>query len=190
MRRVVLAFAVLGAVGLGACSGGGSVLSNSQTPQSVIVTVGAPSNIARVLPGASLPMSATGVTGAQNGVAGTNRFAWTAALVTSGQYVANTGGQTKACAAITYTPMGGAAAPYGTDFSIYITIDPTNQSNIVFAAPTSIPLPAGAPVGSTITTSYPYCVQVSATALNSSGQSTGATGTITVAVVNPLNPEQ
>ena len=190
MRRFVLPVAVLGAVGLSACTGGGSVLSNSQAPERVIVTVAAPSNIARVLPGAHIPISAIGVAGPNNGVAGTNRFIWSAALATSGQYVANTGGQTKPCAVVMYTPSGGTAAPYPADFSIYVAIDPTNESNILFGPPTTIPLPAGAPAGSTITTNYPYCVQVSATELDKNGNRTSAVGTVTVAVVNPANPEQ
>jgi hypothetical protein len=186
MRRFVRSFAVLGAVGLCACGGAGSVLSSTSTPQRVIVTVAAPSNIARVLPGAGLPISAVGVSGAGNGVAGNNRFTWTAAVVTSGQYVANTGGQTKACAALSYTQAGGAAAAYAPDYSVNITIDPTNPANIIFTPPVVVPLPAGAPAGSTVTTNYPYCVQVTATAVSAPS----AQGTVTVAVVNPANPEQ
>jgi hypothetical protein len=183
MRRIVLSLAVLGAASLAACSGGGSVLNSvgANTPDNVIVTVAGSSNVARVLPGASLPISAVAVSGSQNGVLSNNRFTWTAALVSSGTYTYNTTGQTKPCAQIVQTPAGGAATPFTTDFSIYITIDPTNEANVLFAPPPIVPAPAG----STLAVSYPYCVVVSATAVGSS-----AVGSITVAVVNPQNPLQ
>lgn len=182
MRRIVLSLAVLGAASLAACSGGGSVLNSSgaNTPDNVIVTV-AGSNVARVLPGASLPISAVAVSGSQNGVLSNNRFTWTATLVTSGAYTSNTTGQTKPCAQIMQTPAGGTAAPFTADFSIYITIDPTNEANVLFAPPPIVPAPAG----STLVVNYPYCVVVSASAVGSS-----AVGSITVAVVNPQNPLQ
>ncbi len=111
-------------------------------------------------------------------------------LVTSGNYIFNTTGQTKPCAQIMET-VGAVASPLTQDFSIYIAIDPTNESNILLLPPTIIPLPAGAPAGSFITPNYPYCVVVSATPLNSNGVPiSGVSGSITVAVVNPLNPEQ
>jgi hypothetical protein len=183
MRRIVLSLAVLGAAALGACSGGGTVLNSvgSNSPDKVFLTVVGSANVPRVLPGAGLPISAQAVNGSGNGVLSNNRFTWTAALVTSGQYITNTTGQTKPCAQVMQTPTGGTATPYGADFSIYITIDPTNEANVIFSPPPVIPAPAG----STIATSFPYCVVVSATAVGGS-----ATGSITVAVVNPLNPEQ
>jgi hypothetical protein len=183
MRRIVLSLAVLGAASLSACSGGGSVLNaaGANSPDNVILTVVGAANVARVLPGAGLPISAVAVNGSQNGVLSNNRFTWTAALVTSGSYTVNTTGQTKACAQVLQTSTGGTATPYAADFSIYITIEPTNEANIIFYPPTIIPAPAG----STITTNYPYCVVVSATAVGGS-----AVGSITVAVVNPQNPEQ
>ena len=192
MRRIVLSLAVLGAASLGACSGGGTVLNGSgaNKPTAVIVTTQGSANVARVLPGASIPISALAVSGGQNGVLSNNRFIWSAALVTSGSYVANTTGLTKPCAQVIYTPAGGTATPLAQDFSVYVTIDPVNESNIIFSPPATIPLPTGAPAGSTITTNFPYCVVVSATALDSGGNPTSAVGSITVAVVNPQNPEQ
>jgi hypothetical protein len=182
MRRIVLSLAVLGAASLGACSGGGSVLNSvgATTPDKVILTIAGSSNVARVLPGAALPISAVAVKGPQNGVLSNNRFVWTAALVTSGQYTFNTTGQTKACAQVTQT-AGATTTPFGADFSIYITIDPTNEANVTFTPPTTIPPPAG----TSITPHYPYCVIVNATTVGSN-----VVGSITVAVVDPQNPEQ
>ncbi len=184
MRRIVLSLAVLGAASLGACSGGGSVLNSvgANSPDKVILTVAGSSNVARVLPGAGIPISAQAVNGSGNGVLSNNRFIWTAALVTSGSYPFNTTGQTKPCAQVLQTPVGGTATPYAADFGIYVAIDPVNEANIIFYPPTIIPLPAGS---SSIEPVYPYCVVVSAAAVGSS-----AVGSITVAVVNPQNPEQ
>jgi hypothetical protein len=180
MCRIALSLAVLGAVSLIGCSGGGSVLNaaGANTPTSVIVTTAGSTNIARVLPGASIPLSATAVRG--DGVLSNNRFTWTATLVTSGSYIYNTTGQTRPCAQVMQT-IGATTSPFGEDFSVYVTIDPTNESNILFAPPTIIP----APTGSSVATNFPYCVVVTATAVGSS-----AAGSITVAVVNPQNPEQ
>ncbi|HEY0393993.1 MAG TPA: hypothetical protein VGD01_05815 [Candidatus Elarobacter sp.] len=190
MRRIVLSLAVLSALTLGACSGGGSALSfggNSQSER-VIVTVQAPSNIARVLPGASLALSAVGVRGSQNGIVFVNRFRWSAIVTTGQQYVANAEGQTRPCATLLFTPAGGTAGPFTPDMGIDIAIDPTNEANILFIPPPTLPLPAGAPAGSTITPAFPYCVTVSATQLDDHGNSTPAVGSITVAVVNPQAP--
>jgi hypothetical protein len=187
MRGIVLSLAVLSAVSLIGCSGGGSVLNTSGTdaPTGVIVTTAGSTNIARVLPGASIPLSATAVRG--SGVLSNNRFFWTATLVTGGSYIYNTTGQTRPCAQVTDT-VGAVTSPLSEDFSIYITIDPTNESNILFAPPTIIPVPAGA---TAIGTSYPYCVVVTATPLDGNGAKIGGvSGSITVAVVNPQNPEQ
>jgi hypothetical protein len=182
MRRIVLSLAVLGAASLGACSGGGAVLNSAgaNSPNKVILTVAGSTNVPRVLPGAGLPISAVAVNGGQNGVLSNNRFTWTAALVTSGQYTFNTTGQTKACAQVTQT-SGATTTPFGVDFSIYITIDPTNEANVIFTPPTTIPPPAG----TSITTHYPYCVIVNAMAAGSN-----VVGSLTVAVVDPQNPLQ
>ncbi len=194
MRRIVLSLAVLGAASLGACSGGGSVLNGvgANTPDKVIVTVAGSSNVARVLPGGGIPISAVAVKGGQNGVLSNNDFRWSAALVTAGNYPFNTTGQTKPCQAVTQA-SGGTTTPYAADFGIYIAIDPTNESNILFFPPTIIPSPAG----TVVTPHFPYCVVVTATAgtITGSGLSTvfvpnGAVGSITVAVVDPQNPEQ
>ncbi len=186
MRRIVRSLAVLGAVALSACSGGGSVLNfdNSSKADAVIVTVQAPSNIARVLPGGSLPISATSVRGSQNGFVNANRYKWSAALTTGQQYPAFELGQTKPCANVTLN-AGGVSSALVADWSIYITIDPTNEANILFSPPPVIPVPTGLPAGSTVTPAFPYCVVVSATSLDS-----GAVGSILVAVVNPLAPTQ
>ena len=186
MRRIVLSLAALGAIALSACSGGGSVLSfsNSSTPDRTIVTAVGPSNIARVLPGASLPLSALGVRGSANGSVSGNSFTWSAALVTSGQYPFNTGGQTKPCPAVTIT-QSGTVVPYTADFSVYLTIDPTNTANVIFTPPTVIPTPTGASA-LTLPGTNPYCVVVSATPV---GGSSANAGSITVAVVNPAGPE-
>jgi hypothetical protein len=193
MRRIVRSIAVLGVLALGACGGGGSVLSfddNSQ-PDRTIVTVQGPSNIARVLPGSSIAISATPVRGSQNGTVFANHFIWSAVLLTSGQYTANTLGQTKACGSIQFTPAGGSASALTQDMNLYVTIDPTNEANIIFTPPAAFPVPTGAPAGSTVTPVYPYCVVITATPLNKSGTPQGGeAGSITVAVVNPLAPTQ
>ncbi|HEX3462538.1 MAG TPA: hypothetical protein VHS78_00610 [Candidatus Elarobacter sp.] len=192
MRRIVRSLAVLGVLALGACGGGGSVLSfdnNSQADRTLVTVVG-PSNIARVLPGSSLAISATQVRGSQNGVVNGNRFIWSAQLVPSGQYTANTLGQTKACGSIQYTPAGGSASALTADMNLYVTIDPVNEANIIFTPPAVFPVPTGSPVGSSATPTYPYCVVVSATPLNGGQPQPAEAGSITVAVVNPLSPEQ
>ena len=184
MRRFVQSLAaVLGIAALGACNGGGSVLNVGGTPNptAVIVTVQSPQNIARVVPGGSLPISALGVIGSQNGATYTGQFRWSAALVPTGGTYFVTPGVSRACAAVTITPTGGSATPYFADFSLYITIDPTNEQNILFAPPPVVP----SPTGTTVSAPYPYCVVVSATAMNG-----GAVGSITVAVVDPQNPLQ
>lgn len=201
MRRIVTSLAaVLGVLSLGACSGGGSVLNfdNSSTPDRVIVTVQGPSNIARVLPGAALPLSAVAVKGSQNGFLSNNRFKWSATLVGSGQYVSNTDGGTKPCQPVTFLPAGPPGVTsfaYTADFSIYLLIDPTNESNVELIPPTIIPNPnpippppAPVPPGAgTLTPAFPYCIVVTATPI---GGSAANSGSITVAVVNPQNPLQ
>jgi hypothetical protein len=193
-RRLVLSFAaILSAAALGACSGGGSVLSfdRNSTPDHVIITVQEPSNIARVLPGAGLPLSAVAVRGSQNGILNINTFRWSAALTTGLQYPFNTFGQTKPCANVNIT-SGGVTQPYLADFGIYIAIDPTNEGNIEFIPPTIIPAPFA---GSTIQTNYTYCVIVNAQGGNITGTGLGTTfnpigqpGSILVQVANPSNP--
>jgi hypothetical protein len=205
MRRFVLSLAVLGAAALVACSGGGSVLSFNNgggNSDRVIVTVAGPTNIARVLPGAGVAISAVGVRGSQNGTTVNNRFRWSAALVTGGTYVFNSAGQTRPCQQLSFQPFPFPAAappptpapiPYAADFGVYIAIDPTNESNIIFFPPIVVPNPGPAvppapatppPGAGTLTPRFPYCVVVSAT-----NRDTGAVGSITVAVVDPQNPE-
>jgi hypothetical protein len=197
MRRFVLPLAaVLSAVALSACSGGGSVLGfggDNPSPDHVIITTAAPSNIARVLPGAGIALSAVQVHGSQNGILSGNNYRWSAALTTGNSYIANTLGQTKPCNSVMAT-FGGVAQPYVADFGIYIAIDPVNEANIIFFPPTVLPLPPGA---TTISPNYPYCVVVNAqpgkitgTGLGTTFTPTGPPGSITVAVVNPQNPLQ
>jgi hypothetical protein len=195
MRRIVFSLAFLSTAALSACSGGGSVLnfSTNPKPDHVIITVADPTNIARVLPGAGIALSAIQVNGSQNGILSGNNYRWSAALTTGGTYIANTLGQTKPCASVTAT-FGGVTSPYVTDFGIYIAIDPVNEANIIFFPPTVLPLPPGA---TTITSNYPYCVVINAepgritgSGLGTTFTSTGSPGSITVAVVNPQNPLQ
>jgi hypothetical protein len=200
MRRFVLSLAVMGAAALVACSGGGSVLSFNNgggASDRVIVTVAGPTNIARVLPGAGIAISAVGVRGSQNGTTVNNRFRWSATLVTSGTYVFNADGQTRPCQQLSFQPFPFPATappptpapiPYAADFGIYIAIDPTNESNIEFIPPTIIPVPAGATPGATITTNFPYCVIVTATPIVNGSASNA--GSILVVVANPQNPLQ
>ncbi len=199
MRRFVLSLAaVLSATALSACSGGGSVLGfggDNPSPDHVIITTSAPSNIARVLPGAGIPLSATQVHGSQNGLLSGTNYRWSAALTTGSTYIFNTFGQTKPCGNVNVT----SGAPpvttaYTADFSIYIAIDPVNEANIIFFPPTVLPLPAGF---TTITPNFPYCVVVNAqpgkitgSGLGTTFTPTGPPGSIIVAVVSPQNPEQ
>ena len=195
MRRFVLSLAaVLSAAALSACSGGGSVLGfggDNPSPDHVIITTSAPSNIARVLPGAGIALSAVQVHGSQNGLLSGNNYRWSAELVTSGTYIANTLGGTKPCVPVTVT-SGGVTTPYTADFGLYIAIDPVNEANIIFFPPTLIPLPAGA---TSISRVFPYCVVVNAqpgkitgSGLGTTFTPTGPPGSITVAVVDPQNP--
>jgi hypothetical protein len=197
MRRFALSLAaVLSAAALSACSGGGSVLGfngDNPSPDHVILTVAGSTNIARVLPGGGIAISATQVHGDQNGLLSGNNYRWSAALTTGGTYITNTLGQTKPCQNVTVT-SGGVTTPYTADFSLYITIDPVNEANIIFSPPTLLPLPAGF---TAITPNFPYCVVVSAqpgkitgSGLGTTFTPTGPAGTITVAVVNPQNPLQ
>ncbi len=197
MRRFVLSLAaVLSAAAFSGCSGGGSVLGfggDNPGPDHVIVTPAAPLNIARVLPGAGIALSAVQVHGPQNGLLSGNNYRWSAALSTGGTYIANALGQTKNCATVVLGGPGGPT-PYTADFSIYIAIDPVNESNIIFFPPTVLPVPSGF---TTITPNYPYCVIVNAqpgkitgSGLSTTFTPTGPPGSITVAVVNPQNPLQ
>jgi hypothetical protein len=189
MRRIVKSLAAAGVLlALGACSGGGSVLNfnSDATPDRVIVTVVGPTNLARVLPGAGLPLTATAVKGSQNAVLNINRFRWSAALTTGGFYnFTSDGNQQRACQNVVLT-QSGTGTPYTADFGIYIAIDPTNESNIEFIPPTVIPVPGTATPGSTIQTNFPYCVVVTATPIVSGGAQNS--GSITVVVVSPAAP--
>ena len=196
MRRFAVSLAViLSAAAFSACSGGGSVLNfqNNPNPDRTIVTVQGPLNIARVLPGAGLPISAVAVSGSSNGFLSNNTFRWSAALTTGLQYPFNSLGQTKPCASVTQT-TGGVTTPFTADFGIYVAIDPTNEGNIEFIPPVIIPPPAGV---TSIQPNYPYCVLVSAqpgkitgTGLGTTFTAIGPLGSILVEVVDPQNPLQ
>jgi hypothetical protein len=192
MRRFVLSFAtVLSIAAFSACSGGGPVLSfrDDQTPDHAIVTVAGPSNLARVLPGAGLALSAIQVNRSGAVLSG-NNYRWSAALTTGGSYPVDALGNTKPCASVLQT-IGAVTTPYTADFGIYIAIDPVNEANIIFFPPTILQPPPA----TTLTTNYPYCVTVTAqpgTILGSGIQTTfnpvGSPGSITVAVFDPLHP--
>jgi hypothetical protein len=195
MRRIVTSLASAAVVlALGACSGGGSVLnfSSDSNPDHVILTVQGPTNLARVLPGAGLAISAIQVKGSQNAIINGNNFRWSAALTTGGVYNFTTdGNQQKPCATVTIT-QSGVVNPYTADFGIYIAIDPVNEANIIFFPPTTLPVPSGA---TAITPNFPYCVTINAQPgkVTGSGAGTtfapnGAPGSITVVVVSPTAP--
>ena len=190
MHRIVV-FLTVSAAALCACGGGGSVLSfqTTSTGTQTIVSVQAPLNLARVLPGGSLALSAVQVSGSSNGFVSSNRFVWSATLTSGSQYPTSSG-QTKPCATVTKT-AGGATTTYTGDLSIDITIDPTNEANVLFGPPPVLPPPAGA---TSVQVSYPYCVLVTAAPVTSAPGAmtltTGPSGSILVAVVDPLNPLQ
>ena len=188
MRRIVKSLAAAGVLlALGACSGGGSVLnfSNDTVPDRVIVSVQGATNLARVIPGAGLAISAVAVKGPQNAALNFNRFIWSAALTTGMTYnFTADGNQQRACQNVVLT-QSGVGTPLTADFGIYIAIDPTNEANIEFIPPTIIPVPAGATPGSTITPNFPYCVVVTATPRGGGAQNAGS---ITVVVTSPNAP--
>ena len=189
MRRFAWVLALAAAVSIDGCAGAGSVLGTADrtTANQVVITVLGSTNVPRVLPGATIALSATATIGAQNGVSPIGAFVWSATLVSGGSYVANASGGTKPCQAVTVT-SGGTTQPYTTDFSLYLTIDPTNEANVLFSPPPQIPAPAGA----TLATSYPYCVRIAANAMTGPAghQTVAAGGSMLVAVVDPLAPEQ
>jgi hypothetical protein len=184
MRRFALSLAVVASAALAACSGGGQVLSTGGSGSDrILVTTGGQSNVARVLAGSSIALSAQAVRGSQNGTVGNNAFVWHAAIVNDVSYTVNTLGGTKPCAAVTSaTAAAGPFTPFAPDYSIYIAIDPTNEANVIFSPPLSIPVPAGSFLG-TLSATNAYCAIVSAT----QGSTTGSQ---VVAIVNPQLPQQ
>jgi hypothetical protein len=194
MRRFVASLTLLGATALGACSGGGTVLNfgNGATPDHVVITVQGTSNIARVLPGAGLSLSAVPVSGSQNGIININNFRWSAVATTGLSYAFDSLGDMRACGGLSQT-IGAVTSPFLPDFGIYIAIDPTNEGNVILFPPTIVPAPAG----STVSVNYPYCVLVTAQAGKITGSGVGTTftpigtaGSVVVEVVNPQNPLQ
>jgi len=185
MRRIVLSLAVAASAVLAACSSGGQVLSTGGTGvDRVLITTGGQSDIARVLAGSAIPLSAQALRGSQNGIVTNNKFTWHAAIVNDASYTANTDGGQKPCAAVTSaTAAAGPFTPYAPDYSIYVAIDPTNESNIIFQPPLSIPLPAGSFLGP-LSAASAYCAIVTAATPG------GAVGSTIVAIVNPQIPQQ
>lgn len=182
MRRIVLSLAATSAMALCACGGGGSVFGTGGGADRIFITAAAPANVTRVLAGSGIPLSATAVRGASNAVTGNRQFVWTAAIVNGAVYPTNSVGGTKPCAAVTNGPTAaGPFAPYAPDYSIYITVDPTNAANIVFTPPALIPVAAGTFPGPA--SANAYCASVSAT----QGRTTGS---IVVAIVDPNLPQQ
>ncbi len=176
VSRVVLSATICA---VAACSGGGTVLSSGPgADEHVAISAGGSTGIARVLAGSSIALSAVLVSGSQNAVVTTNDFIWSA-VVTNGQhYVSGSAGQMKPCGAVAST-TGGVTTTYAPDYTLYVIIDPTNESNIIFSPPAVVPVVAG----TTAVVTYPYCVAVSARAGS-------ATGSIVIAVVDPQNPLQ
>jgi hypothetical protein len=184
MRRILLSLALAASAALAACSGGGSVLSSGDSgPDHIIITTGGQSNVPRVLAGSGIALSALAVRGSQNGVLGNNHFIWHAAIVNGASYTSNTDGGQKACGAVTSaTAAAGPFTPFAPDYSIFVTIDPVNEANIIFEPPLSIPVSAGSFLGPLSATSA-YCAVVTAT-------QGSVTGSLIVAIVNPQLPQQ
>jgi hypothetical protein len=176
--RLLLSVAACSA--LAACSGGGSALNSGPAPTtSIVITTAGQQDLPRVLAGSSLPLSAVSTSGSNHGTVENNRYVWSATLVNGASYPTGQGAS-KPCAAITASAGGSAFAPYAPDYSIYITIDPSNESNIIFSPPLAIPVPAGTVLGPQSATNA-YCVTITATQ--------GATsGSVVVAVADPQNP--
>ncbi len=184
MRRIVLSLAVALSAALAACSGGGQVLSTGGSGSDrILITTGGQSNVPRVLAGSSIALSALALRGSQNGVVEKNTFTWNAAIVNDVSYTANVLGGTKTCAAVTSaTAAAGPFSPYAPDYSIYVTIDPSNEANVIFSPPLTIPVPAGSFLGA-LSAANAYCAIITAT----QGSTTGSQ---IVSIVNPALPQQ
>ncbi|GAC1578660.1 MAG: hypothetical protein NVS3B7_12380 [Candidatus Elarobacter sp.] len=184
MRRFVLTFAAAASLALGACSGGGSVLSSGTGgADHIIIVTGGSSNVPRVLAGGAIALSAVSVRGSQNGILGNNRFIWHASLVNDATYPVNALGGQKPCARVTSAPSpAGPFTAYTPDYSIAVAIDPVNEANIIFEPPLTIPVPAGTFLGP-LSAASAYCAIITAT-------QGGTTGSLIVAIVNPQIPQQ
>lgn len=192
MRRIVLSLAVVASAALTACSGGGQVLgTGNNNPERVIISLPSQLNVARVLAGGSMALSATAVKdGDLNGVIYNNTFTWHATIVNGATYPTTDFGQSgtlKPCAVVS---LPGGTTPYAPDYSQFLTVDPSNSANVTFKPPATIPAsPVGAavianPAGTAATPLDAYCAIITATAVN------GTIGTIVVAIVNPATPQQ
>ena len=188
MRRFVPTLAVLGAAALSACSGGGSVLNfgSNTPPNGIQVTTVGQTNVARVLAGSSIVFSAQ-LLGSQGGTLSNNAFKWSAALTTSGLYPVTSLGATKPCATPSLTTPPASAVAYAPDYTAFLVVDPTNQANVTFTPPLTIPAPAGSTTGvlAGSTSANAYCAVV-----NASTPDGITVGSITVAIVNPASPLQ
>jgi hypothetical protein len=192
MRRIVLSLAVAVSAALTACSGGGQVLgTGNNDPERVVISLPSQLNVARVLAGGSMVLSATDVKdGNLNGVIYNNTFTWHAAIVNGASYPTTNFGQSgtlKPCAAVT---LPGSTTAYAPDYTRFLTVDPANSANVTFNPPATIPAsPVGAPTianppGTPATPLNAYCAVVTATAVN------GKVGSIVVAIVSPASPQQ
>jgi hypothetical protein len=186
MRRIVLSLAVAASAALTACTGGGQVLgTGGNNPDRVIVSVAGQLNVARVLAGSPIVLSAQDVKDNQlNGAIYNNTFKWHAAIVNGSTYPTTDFGQsgtTKPCATVL---LPGSTTPYAPDYTSFLTLDPSNSANVTFTPPATIPPAAtGAPTLSP-PTGNAYCAIVTATAVN------GTVGSIVVAIVSPGSPQQ
>lgn len=178
MRRVLLSAVACGA--LAACSGGGSALNTGPAATTKIIITTAGQSAPRVLAGSSIALSAVSTSGSNNGTVENNHYIWSATLVNGASYPAGGAGANKPCASVTAATGGGAFAPYAPDYSIYVTIDPSNESNIIFSPPLLISVPAGTVLGPLSPTNA-YCAVITATQ--------GAmSGSVVVAIADPQNP--
>jgi hypothetical protein len=188
MRRIALTLFVLGSAALSACTGGGSVLNfgSNSTPDHIDITQQGQTNTPRVLAGTSIALSAQAVKGGLNSTISTNAFKWTAALVTSGTYPINSLGGTKPCATPSITTPPSSAVAFAPDYTAFIVVY-SNQANITFTPPLTIPAPAGSTTGilAGSTSANAYCAVVNATTPDGL-----TTGSVIVAIVNPQFPEQ
>ena len=177
MRRIVLSLLVASSAAmLAACGGGGTAFgggSNSNSIDRVVITgVSTLSGVNKVVPGGRLTLSAQGVKGPSNTVAGDNNFAWSASAVSvpGTPFGANESGTQVFC-----NTIPAQVAPAG-----FISVDGTNSAQATLVVPTGLPVVTAPPA--TFAPAAPggsYCVNVNATHV-----SDGKVGTIVVLVTN------
>lgn len=188
MPRILASFfttcALTALCALSACSGSGGALNTGKpSTTGIVITSGGQVNVARVLAGSGIALSAVATSGSQNGAIGNNKFIWHATLVNGASYASDQAGGTKPCASVTVgNAAAGPFAPYAPDYSAAVAIDPVNEANIIFIPPLTIPYAAGTFPGP-LNTATAYCAIVTAT-------QGGVTGSIVVAIVDPQFPLQ